>query len=215
MKAIRGQGYFTAQAANNGFVGIVFLVVAMIGIVLGGMAIMSRNSGQGFEKENLRSAVNVLRNNATDIKLSFERLIAGGANPDEIVMGSYTPNLFNVGPNDRRYAAKAVIPSELSSGRYYYGKTAKLPGIGSDAATEGILMLELKSERECRYVNHFIYNDSIDASPAVSTASDWELQGYGPADDTGSTAANYVGRAEGCITSKNGRSIYYKTLIER
>jgi hypothetical protein len=205
---------------NKGFVGMVFLAIALIGIVIAAIAAMSRSSSSGTADQANKSNASILIKQASDFKNGIDRMIVGGVAASSITFDSaVNTGLFDPTPG-AQFAVKHVPPASififvpLGGPVFNLNKAVKLPGIGSSAAdyvvTAGPIQLAV-----CQQINKILYNDSVTASPATSTGTptDWNSS---PVDDGAQTSAtNYNARPEGCVqTSIPGWGMYYKAVVE-
>lgn len=204
--------------SNKGFVGIVFLAVALIVIVIGAIATMSRNSTSRTSSEQIKTNVSVILKQTSDFKAGYDRKIINGSSADSITFNSAVgTGLFDPTPG-AQYSVQHTPPSAVanfmgSGVPYTYAKLIQLPGIGS-ASTDFVVTVSVIPEA-CRMINNILYKDPLTLAPALSTG---EMNGWGggptTVNDSANVQANYLGRPEGCVQITGGNYMYYKVMSE-
>lgn len=219
------QGVFMSHrgaSVQKGFVGIVFLAIALIGIVIAAIAFMSRSSAGNVASESDKTNASIIIKQAADFKTGVDRMVATGIAPSSITFDQTVgTGIFDPTPG-AQYAintsppTSAFVPSSSTPG-YTYNVWIKLPGIGDPTREDFIVTAG--GERGltlsvCKQINKLLYNDPISQMPARSTANIGDWTDGASVDDNGSAAANYQGRPEGCIDAGDGNYVYYKALVE-
>ena len=209
---------------QSGFAGAVFLVIALVSIVIGAIAMMSRGYTSGVTEQSAKINASVMMKQTSDMKDGFDRmLITTGLTADAVTFdANTTTGLFNP-TSGAQYAVKGIPPASsvkadptLPNGiEYTYNKTVKLPGVGDTSLEDYVVTLHGVNLLTCQAINHALFNDLLTATPASSGGSStgWSTT---PAsiDDSANTAINYNLRSEGCVASSDGDYIYYKAMVE-
>lgn len=204
---------------QKGFIGIVFLVIALIGIVIAAIAAMSRSSSTGTADQTTKTNASVLMKQASDFKTGMDRMIVNGTSAATITFdNTVNTGLFDPTPG-AQYAIRHVPPSRVvvsGTPAFTYTRQVQLPGIGSQTSADFVTTVGNLTLAACQQINNLLYNDAITALPATSagTMAAWTTT---PAaiDDSGSVAANYLNRPEGCVAAMGGTTyLYYKALVE-
>lgn len=211
------------RSQNKGFVGVVFLAIALIGIVVAAIASMSRESASGTSRESAKMQVSVLLKQASDIKNGFDRMVIDGrvARPHDITIDTNaTTGLFSTAQGPA-YSVAHIPPRQLgpdvliNAAGFNYNIGVKLPGIGGMVGTDYMITTQIKELSTCQIINKLLYGDSITALPAVSGSNKamWAAK-WGTFADA-DTSINYYNRAEGCVrVSGPEEYAYYKVLFE-
>lgn len=209
---------------SRGFVGVIFLAVALIGIVISAISAMSRSSSSGTATEQARTNVAVLLKQTSDFKTGFDRMVVSGVDQNSVTLDdAIGTGLFDPTPG-AQYAVKHLPPTAITEGelptdpaKFYQSRNVIIPGIGSDTSSEFLATAFIKDLQTCQMINKMLYNDLTTAIPATSGAgrSAWTDLGT-PTDDSGISAVNYLGRPEGCVKIGAGDPgyVYYKALSE-
>jgi hypothetical protein len=224
--------YMTRQArygfgpgGQRGLAGAIFLVIILIGMVMGALAYMNRGYNTGVTEQSARINASVMMKQGSDLKDGFDRMqITTGTTASTITFDSdVTTGLFNPAPG-AQYAirpmppANAVVPSATPP-VFTYSQHVQLPGVGASSTPDIVATLGDVNKITCQAVNHALYNDPSSDEPPVSAGS---LSDWTPAvaasgstiDDSGSVAVNYNMRSEGCVATSDGHFVYYKALSE-
>ena len=209
----------------EGFVGVVFLAIALIGIVIAAIAAMSRSSSSGTSSETLKANVSVLLKQSSDIKSGFDRMVVDGivADPYAITINNNaTTGLFSTA-NGRAYSVSHIPPRVLgpsvliNAAGFNYNATLRLPGIGAANVSDYVITTQIKDLAACQMINKILYGDQLSATPAVSSDSKsmWATR-YGTFNDSSNVSVNYASRPEGCVKTSDGVAeyVYYKAMIE-
>jgi hypothetical protein len=214
-----------AKRSDRGFVGVVFLAIALIVIVTASIATMSRSSASGTADESFKATSSIILKQSADLKDAFDRMIvASNLSASQITFDDQaTTGIFNP-TSEPRYAIRPMIPSiglvnTSSVATYSYAKGVRLPGVGADARADYIITAGDLNLKTCQSINRQRYGDVLSAAPAVSTGS---LAVWFPAipggvatvDDSAITATNYRLRPEGCVQTSDGKYVYYKAVVE-
>jgi hypothetical protein len=199
------------QKTSSGFVGIVFLGIALIAIVIAAIASMSRNSSTGTATEAVKMAIATQMKTMADLKQGYERMLVNGVAASSIGWNS-TPGtgLFDPSPG-AKFALSPRIPKGFNGNLY---ATIRLPGVGLATQLDYLASTQVLALSTCQLVNNILYGDSLSAAPAVSTNDTlaWVQEGAEYGNDSNMTASNYLGREENCIQTSDGRYIYYKVM---
>jgi hypothetical protein len=221
MEATMVQSATTERPSQRGFVGIVFLAIALIVIVVGAIAAMNRGSGRGTANESDQATASIIIKQGADLKNAYARMLVDpGIQASLITFDSTdTTGLFSqtYKLTPRPLPPAGSLLQSYAGTQYTYNRKVILPSIGSTqrydfTATLGGLRPEI-----CMAINRQLYHDDVSADPATSSAplSAWSNTSSETAiDDSGNVAANYVARPEGCITTSDGKYVYYKVLAE-
>lgn len=212
-------GYRARTLHQQGFAGVVFLVIALIAIVMAGIAAMSRNSATGAPEQNAKTNAAVLLKQASDLKVGFDRMLIDGRNAATITFGgNATTDLIGTAAGTT-YAVRPVPPvAAVESGvtpAFTYNNSVTLPGVGTVAAdavfTVGNVTLDV-----CRQINRILYNSASNANPATSagTLAAWTTAPAAVDDSSQGGETMYNGRPEGCVRASGGEFIYYKAAAE-
>jgi hypothetical protein len=208
-----------SPSAQQGFVGIVFLAIALIGIVIAAIAAMSRSSSSGAADQSVRTNVAVLLKQASDFKNGFDRMIISGVPASSVTFDTTAGSgLFDPTPG-AQYSVNHKAPGALfmpsATVSYYYSTFIQVPDIGSPAAPDAVVTAGPITLLACQSINKILYNDLITGSPATSSGSLSAWTSLPSAiDDSTSSAVNYSGRPEGCVATSDGSYVYYKVLME-
>jgi hypothetical protein len=200
---------------ETGFVGVVFLAIALIGVVVGAIAAMNRGSSSGTADSAMRASAAQIIKIAADYKLAFDRMTVDGASTSNF---SSTPGgWFDPAA---KYAIEQMPPAnaalkEPMDGVYFVYHLGKLPAIGTASGKERFVTLKVTLPA-CQAINSVLYNDGKNATPALSNSFsvDWFGTNGDDVHDENNLAANYVGRPEGCIKTGDGLYHYYKVMSE-
>lgn len=201
---------------QQGFAGVVFLVIALIAIIMTAIAVMSRNNASGTPEQSTKTNAAVLLKQSSDLKTGFDRMMIDGKSASVITFDQGTEGLFGKS-SGTIYAAKPIPPAlAVTSGAvpiYTYNNLARLPGVGISTGDDIVFTVANVTLDVCRQINRLLYNDAADATPVDSTGSLVQWTTLAAFDDSGVTA--YSGRPEGCVRSAtSGPYIYYKAAFE-
>lgn len=206
---------------SSGFVGVVFLAIALIGVVIAALAAMSRGNPSGVGAEANSSTASIVIKQGSDLKNAFAQLLVDpGLRPQDITFDmNASTGLFS--PGFKVAAIPLPPPTALTTSGagtlFAYNRRVFIPGLGSDLRYDFVAVLGNVRLDVCQAINRNLYSDALTAPPAVSgsTQADWTDTATQPTvDDTTKTATNYVGRPEGCVASSDGKYMYYKVLGE-
>lgn len=209
------------KPGQRGFVGVVFLAIALIGIVIAAISAMSRSSSSGTADQTAKTNASIVLKQASDFKTGIDRMIVNGSSAASITFdATASTGLFDPTPG-AQFAVKHIPPGAVfttlpgGGATFYYSKLVKLPGIGSSTADDYVATVGPITIEVCRQINRTLYNDLATAAPAVSagTLAAWTTT---PAavDDSASAVINYKDRPEGCVAATGGEYVYYKALVE-
>lgn len=206
---------------QRGFVGVVFLAIALIGIVIAAIAAMSRSSSSGTADQAAKSNASIVIKQASDFKSGIDRMIVNGVTPSTITFdATVNSGLFDPTPG-AQYAVKHVPPAAVSATtgqvpQFYYSKLVNLPNIGLGTAADYVVTVPNISLVVCQQINKILYNDTPNGTTNIATsagaAAAW---GTTPAaiDDSANTSVYYNFRPEGCIAA-GAQYVYYKAIVE-
>jgi hypothetical protein len=191
---------------RRGFVGVVFLAVALIGIIIGSIAKMSREGASSTGDQANRMLASVILKQAADIATAFDRLeVEGKISPDPEAMR----------PAGAPYAVAYKLPA---------GSFDSHPGL---VGTGYVLFNQMKfvtpSEQEkivlfaeapirdavCRQINLLVHNEPITTTPPSGDLAYSEYLGPEISAGGGEPRMN---RNEGCFYEGDGIGMYYKIL---
>lgn len=203
-----------------GFVGVVFVAIAVIGLIVASIASMARGSSSGVSNQTTKTVVSTTMKQAADLKSAMEQItVAGGVAPGSVTFD----NVANTGIFNP-VAKYAVVPSPPPSifasptadKNFKFRRDVKLPTTPATAPSSIVAVLGDISLDACRSINSSLYGDALTATPAVSVhpGSAWYGATDTALDDTTSVASNYLRRPEGCIRSNDSKYVYYKVLAE-
>lgn len=200
------------KSKQRGLVGVVFLVIALLVVVLGAMAIMSRSSTSGVGDQGAKTNAAVILKQGADFKAGFDRLLVSGTVTAAQITFDTTTSTGLFDPL-AGYAIVQTPPavSQTVVSPYTYSKLVTLQGIGTMAA-EQVLTLGNVTLAVCQQINKTLYNDSPTATPSPSTGSTaaWTSAPAAIADGT----AGRTGRNEACVGTSDASYVYYKALQE-
>jgi hypothetical protein len=209
---------------SKGFVGVVFLAIALIAIVLGAFAAMSRGSASNSATEKAKTDAAVLIKRLSDFKTTHDRMIASGI-PETVSItavwqnglrpnATAAPEFQNdfLGPPPKT-ASGGVAPNGYDIS-YWTGSSIVLPGIGSNLPDRFFYVGPI-SLTVCQAVNTLLYKDAISASPATSVVPWGTWYSINGNISEPSTAANFKDRPEGCIRTSDGVYLHYKVYLEQ
>jgi hypothetical protein len=202
---------------QHGFAGVVFLVVALIGIIMAAIAAMSRNNAVGAPEQSARTNASVILKHAADLRTGFDRMRIDGISAAAITFDSGATGLFGTATGTT-YAIRPVPPPQVATNgtpAFTYNGSVILPNVGT-AAADAVFTVGNLTGDVCRQINRILYNDVATLTPASSSG---ELAAWttspAPINDGGSTATNYDTRSEGCIAAATGgQFVYYKAAVE-
>lgn len=205
-----------------GVIGVVFLAVALIGVVIAAVSTMNRDASRNDATQGANLKASVLIKQAADIRQAFDRKLVDGISVSSIRLDTTGNGIYYTGQG-RPYAVRQYPPKEyivadapLHVGNdWNYFVFARLPAVGTFSFDYVISVGALKPEI-CRSINRLLYNDPPLQEPAQSNviALRWWSGGPSSVEDWSVTAANYSGRPEGCVRSSDGFYVYYKTMAE-
>lgn len=209
------------KKGQRGFVGVVFLAIALIGIVIAAIAAMSRSSSSGTADQAAKTNAAIVIKQASDFKSGVDRMIVNGVSPSSITFDSTVGTGLFDPTAGAQYAVKhsppaAIFTTPPTTPTYYYNAQVNLPGIGS-AAADYVVAVGPLTLTACQQINRILYNDPLTATPATSGASvtAWTTTPAAVDDSALTTATNYNARPEGCVgTSTAGSYVYYKAVVE-
>ena len=212
------------QAQQSGFVGVVFLAIALIGIVIAAIAAMSRSSASGTADQAAKTNAAIIIKQASDFKSGVDRMIINGTNPVDISFDQTVgTGLFDPTPG-AQFAVKNVPPGAAFDGtnatppQYTYSRLVRLPGIGAASANDYVVTASGTNGLTlavCQQINKMLYNDLTTGAPAVSTGTGaaWSTTPVA-IDDSGVGSVNYAARPEGCVRTSDSKYVYYKAVVE-
>lgn len=204
--------YNMVKAKQGGFVGVIFLAIALIAIVMVAIAYMSRSSTSGVSDQGAKTNASVLLKQSADFKSGFDRLLVSGTVTPTQVTWDTTPvtGLFDPAAG---YAILQTPPAAAQSTPqpYTYSKLVTLAGVGTGAA-DNVLTLGNLTLAVCQQINKALFNDLVAAAPPATTATtaQWTTAPSAIADGTGGKS----GRSEGCVGTSDGGYVYYKAMNE-
>lgn len=192
--------------------------VFLIGAAVVALAYMSRGAGAGVNEKLGGSLALVMIQQNYDFKLGLDRFVADGAHTAGQMTFDASPatGLFDTTPGLQTTVWHKPPASAVDSGTslYAYNKQALLPGVGTNAGADFVVVAGNLTSFVCRHINAILYKDTLSDEPAVSagTFSAW-TDGLA-VDDSVNPAINYTNRPEGCIRTVDNKYLYYKALVE-
>lgn len=201
-----------AKAKQGGFVGVIFLAIALIAIVMGAIAYMSRSSTSGVNDQGAKTNASVILKQAADFKAGYDRLLVSGTvTPAQVTWDAVAvTGLFEPAAG---YAIQQTAPAAAQSitGPYTYSKLVKLNGVGT-TADDYVLTLGSITLAVCQQLNKIMFNDLPTTTPGPSSATlaQWTTATSTIADGTGA----HAGRSEGCVSTSDANYVYYKAMNE-
>ena len=183
--------------STNGFVGVVFLAVALIGIVVAAIATMNRGPTNSTSHEAVKVAALTLINAGMRMKDELTPLLA---NPSNVIGDP------NWNEKVRQASARATVHNRVfgpdSMGAEvkflpYYG--IYIPGLPYPDSTQSVVVVVEGVDREvCMMANHIISKDSLTQEPA---SVDWEVEN-----------PDMEIRFENCIKNNNNNYDFYVVI---
>lgn len=182
---------------DSGFVGAVFLAIALIAIVVASIAAMSRQPQGNAASQKTKSEASVVLKQGADFKLAIDKMLINGASMTTLSdnpSGSGSITKFSAYP-DTTLELSMIVPSANvyypGAGNYIYVKNTR---VGKKLMTLQLLMSKLE---HCQMINNLLYGDAISKAPALESSSATELS-----------------RPEGCLDYGGGMYLYYKDIVE-
>jgi hypothetical protein len=206
------KNYFSILSKNGqkkklrGFVGVVFLAVALIGIIIGSIAKMSREGASSTGDQANRMLASVILKQAADIATAFDRLeVEGKVSSDPEVMR----------PAGSPYALPYIMPAgsfDSHPGRVGTGYVIfnQMKFVTPSEQEKVVLFAEAPiRDAVCRQINLLIHNESITTTPPSGDLAYSEYLGPEISAGGGEPRMN---RNEGCFYEGDGVGMYYKIL---
>lgn len=220
---MKRNSFYSGKRAGIG-VGVVIFVLALISIIVGGLALSGKVSLGSSANEAAKMNAATALQQATNLKDGFDRAVVGGLAASQVVFDLTTlttaNNLFHPTtgtavpqtPPDTAFSTTVVAADK----HWFYNKTVKIKSIGVDANADYAFVLPDVSLATCQQVNKALYGLSANLDPAdatfpVSTGSlsDWKT---GSVDD--SASATMSGKAELCVKTSDGAYVLYKVAAQ-
>lgn len=201
--------YRPINKKQGGFVGIIFVAIALIAMVMAALAYMSRSSTSGVTDQGAKTNAAVILKQGSDFKSGYDRLLVSGtATPATITFNATGgTGLFDPAQG---YAVLQTAPvaAQVVAQPYTYSKLVSLTGVGTGGPTN-VLTLGNLTFAVCQQINKTLLNDTNVATTTGSLAQ-WTTA---PAAITVGTVP-IPAQSEGCVQSSDTKYVYYKTMVE-
>lgn len=208
---------FRSMGAQKGFMNaLIMFGIALIVAMMAAWAIANRGSNGSAATEQVKMTSSVILKQATDLKDGFSRAMANNVSPSQISFdatsgtGIFDPTKGYVSPQVTPIKAYAgVTPATFV---WTYNKNIKVMNIGASGNADYVITLADVSVDICNRINNVIYNTNMDGPPPVGigTLADYTL---GAAIDMSATAA-VDSKPDLCLTTTDGKYIYYKVVVD-
>ena len=197
---------------QGGFVGVVFMVIALIAVAMVAFAYMSRSNTSGVSSQSAKANASTILKQAADFRTGYDRLMISGTATASTITFDTTTNTGLFDPA-QGYATLVSAPAAALTAQtpYTYTKLDTLLGVGTVAA-DNVLTLGNVTIGVCQQINASLWGDAATATPPAVTATLAQLTSApaAVADGTGGKS----GRNEGCVGTTDSAYVYYKAMAE-
>ena len=160
---------------STGFVGVVFLAIALIGIVVAAIASMSRESTSGTSREKMKMDVAVILKQGSDFKLAIDKFVADGGDPYSETSEINGVIVFDDYPDmNKEFALRPPLSAASTESPSYRLMHFYDGEVGGDEPFYqfAVLVLPLASKEYCQIVNNMTLGKKINDEPGNLEYSD-------------------------------------------
>jgi len=198
--------------AQLGFVGVVFLAIALIGIIIAGIAVMSRGSSSSTSTEaNKMLAAQVIKkiDDLKNIQIIHEHDLMQDESDEGIER--FTALFFSTAIDERAFDLPeegSYLPVIVGQGRHH-----RFPGISYTDGVESLAVVVPYVKRDvCLQINSLLHKDSLSLEPASSNLSYKNLSGTSDVEKV--SIANFNNRSDNCVFSEQDKNYVYYSIFE-
>ena len=196
---------------STGFVGMVFLAIALIGIVISAIANMSRSSSQSTANEANRMLAAEVIKKAEDYRNALEILFQEPREPTAAQIRAAEEK----SPVPKRVLTLSEADFYPGDNQFFYRRGYfYMPGIDYPLGNTGsypLVMPYIKKEI-CLQINSILYGDSLSLEPATAAVAEASVTSSTRWEDRNKTAVNYLGRYSGCLKTSDGKYFYFNVI---
>lgn len=202
---------------QGGFIGVIFVAIALLAIVMVALGLMSRSSNGSTSEQSAKTNASILLKQTSDFKIGFDTLVLKIAPSAVTFDTAANTGLFDPSAN-AKYAVKHIAPSsaQTASTSYSLHALVSLPGIGAAGNSPDVVaVLPNVTAAVCKQIHKALYNDDTGTfATSAGSLADW-TGGVAAINDSASVSAVYLNHFEGCVAASGSELIYYKALAEQ
>lgn len=207
----------TSEKHQLGFMNaLIMFGIALVVAMMSAWAIANRGSNTSATVEQVKTISSVILKEGSDVKDGFSRAMANNVSPSQISFdatsgtGIFDPTKGYVSPQTT--PIKAYVGATPSTFLWTYNKAISIMNVGVSGNSDYVITLADLSIDVCNRINNILYNTSFAGPPPVGVGT---LANYlsSAVIDMSATAA-VDGKPELCLTTSDGKYVYYKVVVE-
>lgn len=198
---------------------LIMFGIALAVAIMAAWAIANRSSSASSNQEQVKMSASMILKEASDIRDGFARAFSDGISHSALTFDmAANTGLFQP---SRGYAVQQTTPiramdptGTATNFIWTYNKLVKIKGIGIDATDDSVISIGDLTLDVCRNINDMLYNTGVSATPVNGVGSLADYAGAA-AIDMSSSLPGRDGKTDLCVTTSDGKYVYFKVVVER